>query len=566
MLHIADFFSALKYRFALALVVAVATAFVHADEPTKKTATLPTQAQRVALFDLLAQEIERLDGDGLIVRHTRPEPWNETIGRLRQAAIAATTPSDFGHVFFRLRATYPNSHSDVRLAETYRTSWMQSDARLPITIRAEVVSPDVTRPTLRVASVDEAWLKAQSPSVYPPRVGDIVVAMNNQPASEWLRENEIFCRLPLASQCPIAFHRNLVRGLLFWHPDAPLTVDLLRNGENFRTTITHIKPSASRSSSPPSSSPSSAVPSLCSDALLRVPEGFSLVWEGTMICVLENPRLIGMQIWRIPSFASLQARTYDAKPNQYPSVEQEVDSFYNDFWKTNASKVKHLIVDVAGNSGGESVVPWLRLLSKNPFQSAFVRFKKIREFDDPNLNKALFWNSKGALYQMVESFKQDGKFAKVREGDWLPPIPKFCPESTPCFNVMHLPKPHTFDGRISVVIDPFCNSACVNFSWGLKSKVSARIVGLPDTGDTTFSRLTIHFGFDSDGKALTSIEDESKIANRVGNFVVAATVSTDAIGNVLSAKPLIPDRVVERRWHHSGDEWAVKAISEALAP
>ena len=95
---------------------------------------LPSKSQRIALFDALVIEIERLDGDGLINRHTRPESWRQTTARLREAAATASSPIEYGQVFHRLRATYPNFHAGVSIAEPFRAAWMQSDAKLPILI------------------------------------------------------------------------------------------------------------------------------------------------------------------------------------------------------------------------------------------------------------------------------------------------------------------------------------------------------------------------------------------------------------------------------------------------
>ena len=189
---------------------------------------LPTKAQRVALFDALVSEIERLDGDGLINRHTRPESWRQTTSKLRDAAATANSPIEYGQVFHRLRATYPNFHAGVSIADAYRGAWMQSDAKLPVLIRAEAVGPGQPRPPLRIAQVDEAWAKSTAPEATLPRVGDIVIAMNGRTVDEWHRENEVFCKQPTLAQCPIEFHRNLARGLLFWHPDAPLALEIIR--------------------------------------------------------------------------------------------------------------------------------------------------------------------------------------------------------------------------------------------------------------------------------------------------------------------------------------------------
>ncbi len=546
-----------------ALVVCAALAMWLGSSSVSASAVLPQTVQHVALFDLLVSEIERIDGDGLVNRETRPESWSQTTARLREAARSASTAIEYGQVFHQLRHTYPNSHARIELVEEYRSAWAQRDARLPVTIRAETVTPGVTRPSLRIAHVDDVWVKSQTRSESLPRVGDVVIAMNDRSANDWLGENEIFCKLPTALQCPIEFHRNLTRGLLFWHPEKPLAIDVLRAGETIRFTVASLSTTSSSNASTTSSS--NAKHSWCESALNRVPLGFKLVFSGTMVCVFEHDAIRDTQLWRIASFASEKSRTFDAIPGQHKTVDEEVDHFYATFWEAKSPLVKHLIIDVAGNSGGESVVAWLRLLLNAPFQSDFVRFRKIREFDEPNVNRALFWNSKGALYQSVEALKRDGTFAKTREGHWLPAVPAFCPDTKKlCANELHRPREHGFKGKLSVITDPFCNSACVTFANAMKSQANARIVGLPHTADTSISRLQIHFGFDRDGKAITQIEDDSDIAKKIGIFTASATRSETPDGERRSGVPLMPDHAVERRWDQDGDQWARAALTEAL--
>ena len=84
-----------------------------------------TVPQKVALFDRIVAEIERIDGDGLIFRNTRPESWRDTVTRLRKEASSASTSIDYGYVFHRLRGTNANFHAGVSIADAYRASWMK---------------------------------------------------------------------------------------------------------------------------------------------------------------------------------------------------------------------------------------------------------------------------------------------------------------------------------------------------------------------------------------------------------------------------------------------------------
>lgn len=523
-----------------------------------------TVQQKAALFDRLVVEIERLDGDGLIFRDTRPESWGDTVERLRKEASSATTSIDYGQVLHRLRGTYPNFHAGVSIADAYRAPWMQGDRWLPVVIRADVVKPGVSRTTLRVARVDETWANSQVANDGKPQLGDMVVAINGRPASEWLRENEIFCKQPLAEQCPMEFHRNLARGFLFWRPDSPLVVDTVRQGEKGEPVRFTIAPEVVAQLSPAVVAPTT--PKFCDAAVPRPPEGFQLVWAGSMVCVFEHPKLIGTQIWRIPSFASEQSRTRDAKPGQHKTVRQETAYFYEEFWKKSAPNVKLLIIDIAGNGGGESVLAWYQLLFSKPYQSSFVRFKKVREFDNLTVRNSLFWKS-NTFADFINILKRDGSFSKISEGEWLPPFPMFCPnDDATCLTEKHEPLTHGFAGRVSLIVDPLCISACVEFARNVKEQLDARIVGLPDSADTTFSRLQIHFGFDAEGQPIAAVADVTKVVSRVGSFTVAATRSTNAKGVVHSGQPLTVDRVVERRWNQDGDQWARDAISVALEP
>ncbi len=108
----------------LTFCAALALTFVSATAQPSLAASFPSVEQRLALFDQLVLDIERLDGDGLLARDTRPESWRETVARLRKSASEARTPLEYGHVFHRLRATYPNTHAEINTSSAYFAPWM----------------------------------------------------------------------------------------------------------------------------------------------------------------------------------------------------------------------------------------------------------------------------------------------------------------------------------------------------------------------------------------------------------------------------------------------------------
>ena len=85
------------------------------ETPLDGDIALPSLGVRLQMFDAVVGSITRLDGDGLVFRSKRRESWDATVARLRREAEAAGSLTDFGRVFKRLDATYPNLHTRVHL-------------------------------------------------------------------------------------------------------------------------------------------------------------------------------------------------------------------------------------------------------------------------------------------------------------------------------------------------------------------------------------------------------------------------------------------------------------------
>src|SRR5262245_38808224 len=95
----------------LASLALLALFSIHAEaaEPA-----FPPANQRAAMLTKLASEMERLDGEGLIVRErNRARSFRETAKALAEEARSATSWTALMRAFARLDAAYPNLHAKL---------------------------------------------------------------------------------------------------------------------------------------------------------------------------------------------------------------------------------------------------------------------------------------------------------------------------------------------------------------------------------------------------------------------------------------------------------------------
>ncbi|MGZ3733174.1 MAG: hypothetical protein ACXU9U_05500 [Parachlamydiaceae bacterium] len=95
------------------------------DSVSTSSLTLPSANTKMQMVASLKDEIDRIDGEGLLPRSNRPESWDKTIQRLKNEAATANTAYDLGRVFKRLDATYPNLHAKVLLIPKQTERWRQ---------------------------------------------------------------------------------------------------------------------------------------------------------------------------------------------------------------------------------------------------------------------------------------------------------------------------------------------------------------------------------------------------------------------------------------------------------
>ncbi|MFN7824135.1 MAG: hypothetical protein ACK5P6_02105, partial [Pseudobdellovibrionaceae bacterium] len=292
-------------------------------------------------------------------------------------------------------------------------------------------------------------------------------------------------------------------------------------------------------------------------------KNFSLAYEGENLCAFESKEDRRVVALRIKSFV------YQDVP--FAVLDGEVQIFWNNHWKRKATSVKTLILDVIDNYGGQSPVPYYGIFYSKPYQEQYVQFKKIDEFEQKDILASLFWGDKGKEIWFA-NIKKDGSFDKAAAGSFLGHIPQFCADSKKdCREGVFEPRKNKFTGQVKVLMNHWCISSCVGFVSNIKDLLKDRVqtFGIPDSGDSAYSRLAVLVSPLPNGKIEAKVAPMKKARNPDQpepwvRQVAAVTRSSDKDGKVISGKPQRIDVWVPRKWNQTDDEWAASVFDKAV--
>ncbi len=543
---------------ALYPIIAILTfaLWSHAETPKPQFRTglsLPSEVARKEMFQRFVEEIDRLDGEGLIPRYNRPESWKVTTLRLEKEAGEAKDLFSFGRVFKRLDATYPNLHAKVMLLPELDRVEDQGEVNLSVEFAPEVIDRDQAQFKYRIT-------KIPANSIF--KVGDEMVAINGMPINLWSEQNFIFCKYPLRQQCELVFFENFKRELLDWDRTKDLSFEVLRSGKKFNFAVSiEIKKKkldfeGFEFMDPP-----------CGVSDKRYP-GWHLVYQGYNFCSFESKKHPKVILMRIRDFMYGAYRGRPAAPLQ---LSAEIELFYTNFWKKKAAETKTIILDLIDNPGGNEPIPHYQLFFDRPFQEQFTQFKKIQEFERKDILDSIYWGE-SAKNIWLKNIKQDGTFASVKEGDFLPYIPQFCADQEKdCREGLFSPRKHGFKGKVKLLFNHHCVSSCVGFIYNiidvLKNRVST--FGIPDSADSAYARLTLGLDLTKENKIKTEVVslNEFKVMTKDSPWVreaVCVSRTTDRKGNILSGKPMRVDTWVPKKWNQTDDQWIALVLLQAL--
>lgn len=512
-----------------------------------QAAPLPPADKRAALLDSYISTINRIDGEGLIPRKNRPETWKKTVSRAKEIALKAKTKTEFGRALKLIDAAYTNLHAKVVLDTEFDPDKTLGKLKLAVTFWPETVTEGQKAFKYRISKVREELFKPAD-SERMPKKGDELLAINEKPMLFWSNENFNFCKFPKREQCEIELYDNFRKELNLWTRKDPLTMKLKRGTNVWQVQIPFeaVMPAASDETSP----------SPCVVDKYRYP-GFTRTYQGHNICVFENELYKNTTLLRIQSFA------YRNLPEsaEIKSLNDEVEEFWKHYWQVKAKSTTRLIIDLIDNGGGDTPIEWYTLFLNEPFQEQYVQYKRIKELEDPNFRKQIFYHSEGKekWYQSVESTKTT-RFTSS--------VPQFCAEKEKnCSDMLFLPRKHGFQGDVHLLVNQYCISSCVGFVWQLKDKLKGRtrLHGIPDSGDSNNARIYVDLYPDKVVTAPRLPQSKSILpANAIARQTVTVTRTTTKKGFVLSGIPTRVDNWITEKFHHSDNPWEAQALLEAL--
>lgn len=330
------------------------------------------------LFDAYLAEVVRLDGDGLLPRHNRKLSWNQLTQKLRSELKKSKSRMEMGRVFKRLDAAYTNLHAHIKLSPEYDFA-SEGRPMIAASFQPEFINEDGSVPRYLVSNVRKEYFIHLEPAQRPQK-GDEVIAINGITIKKWADENFEFCKFPLRSQCESDFWDNFRKENLSWHRRQALSYSLKRDGKNFDVKV----PVYARIENNSSSTSKSEKPTACGAEPGRYPN-FDLVYQGHQACVYENKTLPYTALLRIRSFRYNKGEIV----NDIDHVSKEVEQFAKKYWDKKSKSIKHLIIDVVDNGGGDIVTDWSAQFLDQPFQDQWVQFKKSKELEDLAWRKML---------------------------------------------------------------------------------------------------------------------------------------------------------------------------------
>jgi hypothetical protein len=499
--------------------------------PLLAVPALPEALTRARMITELAAEMERLDGEGLLVRENRPKSFRNVVSGLASEAENARDWHALLKVFHRLDHAYPNLHARM----VPGSWWKESRGNLqPIALfRADWLEPN--RVEYRISSVEKGFSGAQ--------VGDRVIAINGRSMAEISEEYFEFCKMALKAQCDFELPK-------FLEFAEPTIYSLERGSERFEQIIPLERIQPSLAGYEPCAEDKDLYP------------GFAMKYAGRYACFFEKINDPATLLLRIRSFHYKNA---EEKNEKIASVRQEVDALWP-WWRERAALTKHLVIDLAGNGGGNAPIPYYEIFFPRPFQEQWVSFRKLPEMLNAKLRESVFWGEE-AQETWFQNILKEGLWDRIAEGEFLPPVPMFCAgKKRDCRETLFSPRDHGFRGQVSLVVNSSCVSSCDGFVYAFHEEMGARIIGQPQAADSAYSRLSIYLlpdatqGFRLQVAAHTDPIPEQAFLSQIIAF--SRSVSSD--GRVVSGIPVPVDDFVPRYHHQTAQDWRRAAVAVSL--
>ena len=524
------------------------------------------------IFDAYLVEVTRLDGDGLLPRIGRSHSWSQITAQLRKDLSHAKTKFEIGRIFMRLDAAYTNLHAHIDVTDDYNLR-SEGKVQLAVSFWPDQLSENGDVNKFILSNVRREYFINLEPSERP-QLGDEVVSINGRDMKYWQDENFNFCKYPLKAQCQINLKDNFSNEMLSWNRREPLKMRVKRGAKfiSFKVPIVarrqEHKSAQGSSGSEDNKFDLPLPPGNCGLPPERYPN-FKLVYQGLRGCAYERADVPDVTLIRIGGFdyARMKYKT------DITRVRIETEKFYQTYWKQRAKSTKKLIIDVTGNLGGDIITTWAALFIETGFQDQWVQFKNLKEYEDSQWQKDSFYDDP-TKYKFFKNYKAQIAAKKIMSEDFMPATPQFCATDEGSCESEKWPSKQTgFKGDVIIFTDELCISSCVGFVWTMKTylKDKVKFIGVPDSGDSTYSRAYIEGGIDNSkaGFFIKTIPRPPHGFDKAGadaeyRYTVSTSRQTDEKGNIISGKPQKMDFFSYARWDEDPDMWVARMLEVTI--
>ncbi|MFZ4712554.1 MAG: hypothetical protein ACOYL6_02470 [Bacteriovoracaceae bacterium] len=521
-----------RFLFTMIIITCFGCAYI-----AKQSPDYPSPKLQKDLVLAIREEVIRLDGEGLIPRSSRNESFIKTTNQIADEALKNKTKFDFYRTFSRLNATYSNIHTHVsfpdKLNREISIPGPNGVAASDIMLAVEILTPTKTKTVLQyIADKDELnknWEGAE------------LTAINGVALRKWQEENFLFCKWALRNTCDRMLEENLLSGILSWK-GGPLVYSFIKDKNKIDIPVTFKMPEGTTSLRYERRQ--------CDWKSEKHFPGFKLIHKGYFACLfqkIDDPTTI---ILRISSFQYRRGNRVDPK-SPIQTMKQETEALKT-VWIPKSGSIKHLIVDLIDNGGGNEPIDYYKILLREPFQEQFVKFKKFPEIEDQNLRHSMM-NEDPAQELWFQKYVKSGEWAKIKSGEFSKATPMFCADpNKPCDEVLFHPDAHQFTGKVSILLNDSCVSTCDAVVFTLKKYLKAKLYGVSQAADTAFSRLRIDAIKDNNStsgfKLKISPQRSELDKDLIVSQDVAVTLSVDEEGKIVSGEPLMLDQFVPMQW------------------
>lgn len=181
----------------------------------------------------------------------------------------------------------------------------------------------------------------------------------------------------------------------------------------------------------------------------------------------------------------------------------------------------NLIIDVQNNGGGNENSPFLAELSHKPFKDLGVQYRNTALLHDKKMRQYLFYGSKRAESWFSDLIKDTNRF---NQQAFLPTRSDFCRGDEKCAIKAMEPNGSRNFKNVVILTNHNCVSSCDDFVWRMQEYSGAKVFGLPNAADATYSRVSITFYIDKNRKLSTAYFGDGGTAQFDGTELFSITI------------------------------------------